>query len=198
MKAKLDTLSNIEKIRQSISKLANLPAEEWAFYSELLEEVTFKKRAYLTPLGEIEKYAYFIMEGPVRYVKPTDDKDICVDLGFSGNFVSSFASCLSQTPSQVAIQAVTPVIAMRLNYEPVRQFIESSSQEERFHRRIAEQLYIRETKRTYSLISQTAEERYLNLIKNQPDVLSLIPIKDLASYLGVHPDSLSRIRNKLA
>jgi CRP-like cAMP-binding protein len=190
--------SNLEKVRQSISKLADIPAEEWGFYRGLFEEVRFKRKAFVTPLGEIEKYAYFILEGAVRYVKPIDDKEICVDLGFKGNFVSSFASCLAQTPSQVAIQAVTPVVAMRLNYEPVRDYIRGSSHEEHFHRRIAEQLYIRETKRTYSLISQTAEERYLNLIKNQPDVLTLISIKDLASYLGVHPDSLSRIRNKLA
>jgi CRP/FNR family transcriptional regulator, anaerobic regulatory protein len=51
--------------------------------------------------------------------------------------------------------------------------------------------------RTYSLISQTAEERYLNLLKYQPNVLQSVPIKDIASYLGIHPDSLSRIRNNI-
>jgi hypothetical protein len=86
---------------------------------------------------------------------------------------------------------------MRLRYQPVLELLERSKNAERFHRRIAEGLYIRETKRTYSLICKSAEERYLNLITYQPDALRLIPVKDLASFLGIHPDSLSRIRNNI-
>jgi CRP-like cAMP-binding protein len=55
-----------------------------------------------------------------------------VDLGFKGNFVSSFASCLSQTPSSIGIQAVTKVTAMRLRYQPVLELLERSKNAERF------------------------------------------------------------------
>ena len=102
---------------------------------------------------------------------------------------------MSQRPSGIAIQAVTNIKAFRLHYPPVLELIETSKNAERFHRMIAEQLYIRETRRTYTLISKSAEEKYLHLLESQPDALRLIPIKDLASYLGIHPDSLSRIRN---
>jgi CRP/FNR family transcriptional regulator, anaerobic regulatory protein len=74
-------------------------------------------------------------------------------------------------------------------YSPVLALLETSKN--------AEQLYIRETRRTYTLISKSAEERYLHLLENQPDALRLIPIKDFASYLGIYPDSLSRIRNSI-
>ncbi len=187
----------IEIVKEAIFRLANFSSEEWDFYRSHIEEVQFKKKEFLTEIGQVESCIYFIVDGAVKYISFKEDKEICVDLGFKGNFVSSFASCLSQTSSFIGIQAVTKVTAMRLRYQPVLELLERSKNAERFHRRIAEGLYIRETKRTYSLISQSAEERYLNLITYQPDALRLIPVKDLASFLGIHPDSLSRIRNNI-
>lgn len=185
-------------VKESIFKLANFSTEEWEYYKQLLEEVTFSKKTFLTMRGEVEKYAYFIIEGAVKYEAYTHDgKSICVDLGFKGSFVSSFASCLSQQVSNISIQAVTAVNAFRLYYPKVLELMEQSKNAERFHRLIAEQLYVRESKRTYSLISKNAEQRYLYLLENQPDALRLIAVKDLASYLGIHPDSLSRIRNHI-
>ena len=195
------SLSNTNKIylvKESIFKLANFTSEEWDFYQSIIDEVSFKKKEFLTKRGDVEKYAYFILEGAVKYEASTEQgKEICVDLGFQGNLVSSFSSCLSQRPSNISIQAVTNIKAFRLRYPPVLELLETSKNAERFHRLIAEQLYIRETRRTYTLISKSAEERYLHLLENQPDALRLIPIKDLASYLGIHPDSLSRIRNTI-
>ena len=195
------SLSNTNKIylvKESIFKLANFTSEEWDFYQSIIDEVSFKKKEFLTKRGDVEKYAYFILDGAVKYEAITEEgKEICVDLGFQGNLVSSFSSCLSQRPSNISIQAVTNIKAFRLRYPPVLELLETSKNAERFHRLIAEQLYIRETRRTYTLISKSAEERYLHLLENQPDALRLIPIKDLASYLGIHPDSLSRIRNTI-
>ena len=195
------SLSNTNKIylvKESIFKLANFTSEEWDFYQSIIDEVSFKKKEYLTKRGDVEKYAYFILDGAVKYEASTEQgKEICVDLGFQGNLVSSFSSCLAQRPSSISIQAVTNIKAFRLRYPPVLELLETSKNAERFHRLIAEQLYIRETRRTYTLISKSAEERYLHLLENQPDALRLIPIKDLASYLGIHPDSLSRIRNTI-
>jgi len=185
-------------VKESIFKLANFSTEEWEYYKQLLEEVTFSKKTFLTMRGEVEKYAYFIIEGAVKYeAYAHDGKSICVDLGFKGSFVSSFASCLSQQVSNISIQAVTAVNAFRLYYPKVLELMEQSKNAERFHRLIAEQLYVRESKRTYSLISKNAEQRYLYLLENQPDALRLIAVKDLASYLGIHPDSLSRIRHHI-
>ena len=192
----LSASSKIHLVKESIFKLANFSSEEWDFYQNIIDEVTFKKKEYLTKRDDIEQYAYFILEGAVKYEATTkEEKQICVDLGFQGNLVSSFASCLSQRPSGISIQAVTHIRAFRLHYPPVLELLATSKNAERFHRMIAEQLYIRETRRTYTLISKSAEERYLHLLENQPDALRLIPIKDLASYLGIHADSLSRIRN---
>ncbi len=190
-------MQKLETVKDAIFRLANFSSEEWDFYKNHISEIQFKKKDFLTTVGQIETSAYFIIEGAVKYIAYKDDKEICVDLGFAGNFVSSFASCLAQKASAIAIQAVTSVTAMRLNYLSVFELLERSKNAERFHRRIAEALYIRESNRTYSLISQTAEERYLNLISHQPHALQLIPVKDLASYLGIHPDSLSRIRNNI-
>jgi CRP/FNR family transcriptional regulator, anaerobic regulatory protein len=194
----LSASNKIYLVKESIFKLANFSSEEWDYYQNIIDEVSFKKKEFLTKKGDVEKYAYYILEGAVKYEAPTEGgKEICVDLGFQGNLVSSFGSCLAQRPSGIAIQAVTNVKAFRLHYPPVLELLETSKNAERFHRLIAEQLYIRETRRTYTLISKTAEERYLHLLENQPDALRLIPIKDLASYLGIHPDSLSRIRNSI-
>ena len=154
------SLSNTNKIylvKESIFKLANFTSEEWDFYQSIIDEVSFKKKEFLTKRGDVEKYAYFILEGAVKYEASTEQgKEICVDLGFQGNLVSSFSSCLSQRPSNISIQAVTNIKAFRLRYPPVLELLETSKNAERFHRLIAEQLYIRETRRTYTLISKSA------------------------------------------
>jgi CRP/FNR family transcriptional regulator, anaerobic regulatory protein len=190
--------SQTDIVKDAIFRLAKFSSEEWEFYSSKISEVSFKKKEFLIKQGEVENNAYYICSGAVRYVvNRRDGSQICTDLGFEKNFVSSFASFLSRGPSAVDIQAISPVIAMRLEHNTFQEFLQISKNGERFHRMIAEQMYIRETVRTYSLISQTAEERYLNLLKYQPNVLQSVPIKDIASYLGIHPDSLSRIRNNI-
>lgn len=190
--------SQTDIVKDAIFRLAKFSSEEWEFYSSKISEVSFKKKEFLIKQGEVENNAYYICSGAVRYVvNRRDGSQICTDLGFEKNFVSSFASFLSRGPSAVDIQAISPVIAMRLEHNTFQEFLQISKNGERFHRMIAEQMYIRETQRTYSLISQTAEERYLNLLKYQPNILQSVPIKDIASYLGIHPDSLSRIRNNI-
>ena len=157
----LSATNKIYLVKESIFKLANFSSEEWDFYQSIIDEVSFKKKEFLIKKGDVEKYAYFILEGAVKYEATTNEgKQICVDLGFQGNLVSSFASCLSQRPSGIAIQAVTNLKVFRLHYPPVLELLETSKNAERFHRMIAEQLYIRETRRTYTLISKSAEQFY--------------------------------------
>ena len=78
------SLSNTNKIylvKESIFKLANFTSEEWDFYQSIIDEVSFKKKEFLTKRGDVEKYAYFILEGAVKYEASTEQgKEICVDL----------------------------------------------------------------------------------------------------------------------
>ena len=85
----LSTPDKIYLVKESIFKLANFSSEEWEYYQNIIDEVTLKKKEYLTRKGDVEKYAYFILEGAVKYEATTEQgKDICVDLGFKGNLRS--------------------------------------------------------------------------------------------------------------
>ncbi len=86
----------------------------------------------------------------------------------------------------------------RIDYESLQVGYSLSAHHQKKGRKVAEQLYIKGSQRTFSLITKTAEERYLEFIEEYPNLLQRIPLKYLASYLGVTPVSLSRIRNKVA
>jgi len=69
----LSASNKIYLVKESIFKLANFSSEEWDFYQSIIDEVSFKKKEYLTQKGDIEKYAYFILEGAVKYEATTNE-----------------------------------------------------------------------------------------------------------------------------
>jgi CRP/FNR family transcriptional regulator, anaerobic regulatory protein len=111
--------------------------------------------------------------------------------------MSSFISFGARKPSIINIQALADAKVMRISKENVDKFNELSKNAERFSRQTMEVLYTQKTLREITLISTTAEERYLKFLQKYPHAEKVIAVKDLATYLGIHPESLSRIRKKV-
>jgi hypothetical protein len=85
-----------------------------------------------------------------------------------------------------------------MDYQTKQKLFETVPEWDRLARKITEQHYIEKEKRTNMLASMTAKEKYTELLKNgNPDIIKKIPLKNIASYLGVTPETLSRVRRKI-
>lgn len=183
-------------IRQQLQALLKEPLVHWEQFEAILQPVTFPAGAHLSEAGKTANAIYFIEEGIVRVYTIHDGKEISMDFAFPHSFTTSYASFITQKPAAVNLQAVTPVSGYACYYTDLQQLYNTSHQSERIGRLVAEQQYLRKYNRELSFLQYTAQERYAQLLEQHPEVVQHIPVKQIASYLGIEPESLSRIRKK--
>jgi CRP-like cAMP-binding protein len=119
------------------------------------------------------------------------------DSNFKNLFIFDYNSFLQQTPSPLTIQAITHVEAIELHYEKLQHLLRQSDKIQMLVRIVTEQAYQATHARAFSLLTQSAKERYLKLVKEEPYLLTKFPHYFIASYLGIAPQSLSRLRKEI-
>ncbi|QNF32530.1 Crp/Fnr family transcriptional regulator [Adhaeribacter swui] len=191
-------MNRSEQIRQVFEQLVALSPKQWAPFEQHLEEVKFKKNAFLCQAGQVEQYLYFLHAGAVRVYHQTEQQEFTLNFHFAPEFVSAFSSFLTQLPSRVYVQGLENVEASRIHRSHLYQSYEQHHTAERLGRLFTETLYVHKTNREIDLLSLSAEEQYRNLLRKNPKLVSTISVKHLASYLGIQPESLSRIRQKVS
>lgn len=166
-----------------------------------IEIEKYKKKDIVLSQGEIENYLYYVKEGVMRcFVTKERDgniKETTIEFVFSGSFHSSYHSFLKQEPSLYSIECLTDLELYRVSYDNVQEIYKNTDSGEKFGRLSAEQLFIKKYLREISLLTETVDERYLYLVENHPRLLQKIPLKYLASYIGVTPQALSNIRRRV-
>ncbi len=162
-----------------------------------LEYVEFQKNEFVLKAKQVERYLYFIEKGLLRFFIEKDDREITFDFAFANNFTSGYSSFLKREPSLYTIQALTNTCLWRIEYNDLQLVYNGSEKSQMIGRLAAEQLFIRKTNRELSFLTLSAEERYLKLLNEQPDMIQQIPLKYLASYIGITPQALSRIRKRI-
>lgn len=191
-------MNRAEQIKLVFQQLVDLSPAQWQTFEQHLEEVTFLKNDFLCQVGQVEQYLYFIHVGAVRVYHQTEQQEFTLNFHFANDFVSAFSSFLTQTPSRVYLQALENVHVSRIHRTHLYQSYEHHHPAERLGRLFAETLYVHKTNREIDLLSLSAEEQYVNLLRKNPELVRSISVKHLASYLGIQPESLSRIRNKVS
>jgi CRP-like cAMP-binding protein len=166
-------------------------------FGEFSEIITLKKNQAILKEGKVENYIYFNIKGAVVMILNNNGKEVCANFSLENSYFSSYASFLTRKASKYSIIAAEETIIERVNYQTIQKAYELSPDHQKNGRLIAESLFIEESNRTLSLITTTAKQRYLNLMKNKPEVLHRIPLKYLSSYLGITPVSLSRLRSEI-
>jgi CRP/FNR family transcriptional regulator, anaerobic regulatory protein len=162
-----------------------------------IEKRLYKKNEFVTREGQIEKYAYVIRKGAVKIVYNLNETDYILGFWFAGDMFSSLVSFLEQLPSEVNIIAVTETEVERVDYTQIQRYYSQHHVISEVGRKIIEYMYIYKAKKELEIISKTAEERYIELIEQSGHLILDLPVKEIASYLGIHPESLSRIRRRL-
>ena len=188
----------MEQLRAQFKKAFDISEEDWSIFSSKLVRQHFPKYQDLIRLGETEYFLSFIESGTVRLYIPKIENDLTFGFVFNNAFVSAYDSFLTQTPSKYAIQAVEETTVWRLTYDDLQAVYSETKVGNLIGRKASEELFLIKSKRELSLLKDTAEERYLNLFTERPELIRSIPLKYIASYIGVTPQALSRIRKRIS
>ncbi|WP_422858241.1 Crp/Fnr family transcriptional regulator [Flagellimonas sp. S174] len=187
----------MEEIKKFIDRIHPMRDADWDFFSSKLQKQTLKKNTALIKIGEIENYLSFISEGIVRYYIPQEESDLTFGFLFENEFVTAYDSFITQTPSPYQIETLTNTTLWRISFKDLQEVYNKTESGNVIGRRMAENMFLIKSKREIALLSKTAEERYLDLFQERPKLLKQIPLKYIASYIGVTPQALSRIRKRI-
>ena len=159
----------------------------------------FAKKDFFLHEGEVSACIGFVETGIFKYttVNRSEGREYNVGIVFPGEFIADYPSCLYGMASEVNIQALTPCRVYLCPADRLNQLYETDMEHQRMGRITMEQLFLDVFTRYLDMFRLTPEERYRKLLARCPDVLQLIPVKEIASYLHITPIHLSRIRRKL-
>lgn len=189
---------NVEKIRQYISKFVTYPDHEMDVFLKRLTKRIIPKGGFLLQAGQVCDYVAFINKGHFRSLCLVNNEEETYNFFFDSNFLTDYPSFLSRQPSTESHQALEEAEVLLINYNDMQRIYREIPAWEKFGRLIAEYIIMGIAERNRSMLFMSPEERYLNLMKTRPKVIANIPQHYIASYLGIQPESLSRIRKRLA
>lgn len=187
----------MDQIRTFIETISPMTDSDWQFFSSKLQKVELEKQAILLKYGAVEHHLSFIAKGIVRFYVPKEEVDLTFGFLFENEFVTGYDSFLTQAPSEYQIETLTDTTLWKISRTDLEEVYEKTSSGNSIGRKMAEKMFLIKSKRELSLLSKTAEERYLDLFSDRPKLLQQIPLKYLASYIGVTPQALSRIRRRI-
>ena len=189
----------MQQIREYIEKVNHVSDSDWNIFLSKLEKRDFKKKIEIIKKGEIENHISFIEHGIVRLVIPNEDleKEVTFGFSFENEFISAYDSFITQIPSLYRLETLTDTSLWSISYNDLQYVYSNTNVGNAIGRFYAERLYLIKSKREQALLYESAEQRYLNLFTDRPNLIKEIPLKYIASYIGVTPQALSRIRKRI-
>jgi len=184
--------------RKYVSQFLELTDKEWSELSNFIYAVKLKKKEYfIRPGDEVLKLA-FIVKGILRTFFITKDAvEYTTSFCTENEMAVNYGISAKDLPDEYFSQAVEDSILLVIDYANLLKLVEKNAKWNILKSRIIEYYYPLKVEREKSLLSNSAEERYLNFLEQYSEILEKIPQYQIASYLGITPIALSRIRKKL-
>lgn len=176
-----------------------LTEPEFQEIESLAKQVTIKKKSRLLTEGEICNYAVFVNKGCLRsFSVNSKGVEHIVQLAFEDNWISDLYSYVSELPSILSIESIEDCELLLFYKKDMELLYEKIPAMERWMRLLLQNAYVAVQRRLNASLSITAEERYAELLHSHPDITNRVPLIHIASFLGITPESLSRIRRQLS
>jgi CRP/FNR family transcriptional regulator, anaerobic regulatory protein len=191
-------MQNLAKIfKNTFDPYFIAPIEIWETFVQHGQLIETAKNEVIKKDGEAEKYFYFIIKGSGGIMLFQNNNYLCIDLCYENDFFGDYLSFITNQKTDLEVICFEPSILFRID----KQNFEELSKTE-YGRIIcqtaSESLYIHKQTQQLELLSKTAEQRYLEILEKQPNIIQRTPNKYIASYLGITPESFSRIRKKIS
>ena len=188
----------MDSLLKAIRHYIPLSSDDEAIIRSLFRVEKLQKGQHLLQAGNICKNIFFIEQGLVRYYTIIDGEEKTAYFNKEGEFVCDYASFLPQTPSIINIQALETCTVYFISHSNMQLFYERVKYGERFGRLGLEDVYVSLINQVNSLYNDPPELRYQTFLTKFPDIGQRIPQYYIASYIGIKPQSLSRIRKRMA
>ncbi|MES2690255.1 MAG: Crp/Fnr family transcriptional regulator [Bacteroidota bacterium] len=160
-------------------------------------KISVKKNEVLLKEGEVAGSLYFILKGVVRtYYLTAHGSEKTRYIGFEGSFITGLASFISRKPSFEWVDVLEDTELLVISHADFYALTDEIEQLNKHYRYFIEQAYIHQNHKVESLVTQSARQRYENLLKEKPHFIQRLSNKVLASYLDVTPETLSRLKAK--
>jgi CRP-like cAMP-binding protein len=186
-----------DNIIQSMKLITGFTDSELAIVMKHFETKTFKKKTNILKAGKTAKEVYFILSGCIRLFYEKDGEDISAYFFTEKRFAGAYDSFISQKPSRLSIETLEDCEVLSISHEALQKLFNELPKMNEFVRKVLEERFVTLHDLFTSQILDSPEERYLNLQKERPELFNRIPQHQLATFLGITPVSLSRIRNRI-
>jgi CRP-like cAMP-binding protein len=185
----------IDIVKSYISNYVSLNEQEFNYLVGLIELRRFEKRQKLVEEGDVEKYLNFIIKGLARKYFIRKKEEMVMQFARENEIICCYDSFMSGEPSNYSVEALEPMSVASFTQENVEKLYDFSPKMERLGRLIATQEYLKKENFDYNRLRLNSQERFINFIRNNGNLLQRVPQKYLASYLDMKPETFSRLKH---
>ncbi|GAB2589019.1 Crp/Fnr family transcriptional regulator [Spirosoma areae] len=187
----------LNQLRLFFDSIVPLPEADWKRACPLFRSVEIARGDRILQEGQVCRYLSFVNQGLFRSYLLKDGKEHVRQFLFEGGFAVDIGSFLTQTPSPFYIEALEDSLILQLSQSDMDELCEGSFHFMKLGKKLADQSAINLIRRSVSLLVDAATKRYEDLLRERPQLIQRVPQYLIASYLGITPEALSRIRREI-
>lgn len=186
-----------DKLLKLMESLVSITESDRLLIESLFKPLSFPKHTYIVKQGQMARQLYFINAGYVRVFAVEEGVEVTTHLNCPPGFITSFNSFNRQIPAPDQVECVTDAELLAITRPDLDRLYAHSAQMAEFGRLIFGLSIAYNEQRTKDLVTLTAGQRYLKLLHQHPDIIQNVPLQYIASFIGIKPESLSRIRRQI-
>jgi CRP-like cAMP-binding protein len=188
----------MKSFKAILTELIEITDEEWGGFNAKLKKRVVKAKSIIINEGVVASNFYFIESGLLRTYQLQDGKEINTNFACDGQIISTFASFITQLPSTEYLESIENSVIYSLTFDSLIDLSMESPKFEKLRRIIAEENFLCAYNRNLLMQNKTAKVKYLDFLDRYAKKIVLrVPQHQIASYLGIAPESLSRIRKEI-
>lgn len=185
----------LEHVRKFINQHIELTDEEFKTLASKLHLVNFDKKTKVVDIGEVATKVYFVLKGITRRYFYRGKQELVTHLVKEGGLMGSVISFLTGEPSRYVLETIEPVTAYAISKNDLEELFASGKKWEKFGRKIITAFFLQIEYHNINMIRYSTRERFVNFMKENPDLVLRVPQKYLASYLEIQPETFSRLKH---
>ena len=187
-----------DKLLQYLCSQYAFSQKELDRVQKYFEPVSFSKNVIIEEEGKVPQYLYYIISGYLRlFYTDQNGNEITTHINCPPGFFTSYSDFINETISENNVECITNCELLRISKENLDRLVRESQAMKDFSISVFQQSVIYNENRSRELSVLNAEQRYLKLMQDYPEIIQNVPIQYIASFLGMKPESLSRIRKKI-
>ncbi len=190
----------IDPLNKILSKSGKLSEDSIVSLLELWHKSKkLKAREILLNFNQQDSYLYFVSSGCLRlFVVDNQHNEVNIGFGFENTFITSFQSFIQEKPSLLSIEAISESVILAIHKQDLKLLINENKEISEWYQSLLEITLSGHIQRQTELLTLSPQEKYEVFIKRSGHLINSIPLKHIASYLMMSPETLSRVRSKLS